>query len=120
LGDVIAMTVSIIDGLVVIGGGLSGAYKYIKDSMFESIRGKMCRLNGEEISKLASKVYDLDDPEELRQFIKGEQRQINIYNSEIEVTYDPQKRIGIALSKIGANKAVSLGAYTFALNQLSR
>jgi predicted NBD/HSP70 family sugar kinase len=120
LGDVIAMTVSIIDGLVVIGGGLSGAYKYIKDSMFESIRGKMKRLNGEEISKLASKVYDLDDKEELRQFLKGEQRQLKIYNSEIEVTYDPQKRIGVALSKIGANKAVSLGAYAFALHQLSR
>ena len=120
LGDVIAMTVSIIDGLVVIGGGLSGAYKYIKDAMFESARGKMQRLNGEEISKLASKVYDLDNPEELKQFIKGEQRQLKIYNSEIEVTYDPQKRIGIALSKIGANKAVSLGAYTFALHQLSR
>ena len=120
LGDVIAMTVSIIDGLVVIGGGLSGAYKYIKDSMFESIRGKMKRLNGEEINKLASKVYDLDDKEELRQFLKGEQRQLKIYNSEIEVTYDPQKRIGVSLSKIGANKAVSLGAYAFALHQLSR
>ena len=120
LGDVIAMTVSIIDGLVVIGGGLAGAYKYIKPAMLESVRGKMQRLNGEEISKLASKVYDLDDKDELRQFLKGEQRQLKIYNSEIEVTYDPQKRIGIALSKIGANKAVSLGAYTFALHQLSR
>jgi hypothetical protein len=66
------------------------------------------------------KVYDLDDKEELRQFLKGEQRQLKIYNSEIEVTYDPQKRIGVALSKIGANKAVSLGAYAFALHQLSR
>ena len=120
LGDVIAMTVSIIDGLVVIGGGLAGAYKYIKPAMLESVRGKMQRLNGEEISKLASKVYDLDDKDELRQFLKGEQRQLKIYNSEIEVTYDPQKRIGVALSKIGANKAVSLGAYAFALHQLSR
>ena len=106
--------------VIVIGGGLAGAYKYIRPAMFETVRGKMHRLNGEQISKLASKVYDLDDPEELRQFIKGEQRQIKIYNSEIEVTYDPQKRIGIALSKIGANKAVSLGAYAFALHQLSR
>ena len=120
LGDTIAMTVSITDGLVVIGGGLSGAYKYMKEAMFEAIRGKMYRVNGEPIDKLASKVYDLDNPEELRLFIKGEQRQIKIYNSEIEVTYDPQKRIGIALSKIGANKAVSLGAYAFALHQLSR
>lgn len=120
LGDTIAMTVSITDGLVVIGGGLSGAYKYMKEAMFETLRGKMYRLNGEAIDKLASKVYDLDNPEELRQFIKGEQRQIKIYNSEIEVTYDPQKRIGVALSKIGASKATSLGAYTFALSQLSR
>ena len=120
LGDTIAMTVSITDGLVVIGGGLSGAYKYMKEAMFETIRGKMSRLNGETISKLASKVYDLDNPEELKLFLKGEQRNIKIYNSEIEVSYDPQKRIGISLSKIGANKAVSLGAYAFALHQLSR
>ena len=114
------MTVSITDGLVVIGGGLAGAYKYMKEAMFEALRGKMYRVSGEAIDKLASKVYDLDNPEELRQFIKGEQRQIKIYNSEIEVTYDPQKRIGVSLSKIGANKAVSLGAYAFALHQLSR
>jgi predicted NBD/HSP70 family sugar kinase len=120
LGEVIAMTVSITDGLVVIGGGLAGAYKYMKDAMFETLHGKMHRLNGEAINKLAFKVYDLDDADQCKQFIKGEQKSIKIYNSEIEVTYDPQKRIGIALSKIGANKAVSLGAYAFALNQLSR
>ena len=120
LGDTIAMTVSITDGLVVIGGGLSGAYKYMKETMFEALRGKMYRISGEPIDKLASKVYDLDNADELRQFLKGEQKFIKIYNSEIEVPYDPQKRIGIALSKIGANKAVSLGAYAFALHQLSR
>lgn len=120
LGEVIATTVSITDGLVVIGGGLAGAYKYIKASMFESLRGKTYRLNGEAIDKLASKVYDLDDQEEFREFIKGEKKYIKIYNSEIEVPYDQQKRIGVGLSKLGANKAVSLGAYAFALNQLSR
>ena len=120
LGDTIAMTVSITDGLVVIGGGLAGAYKYMKGAMFETLRGKMNRLNGESINKLASKVYDLDNPEEVRDFLRGEQRNIKIYNSEIEVSYDPQKRIGVALSKLGANKAVSLGAYAFALHQLSR
>lgn len=120
LGDTIAITASVTDGLVVIGGGLAGAYKYMKEAMFKTLRAKVYRLNGEAIDRLASKVYDLDDPDELKQFLKGEQRSIKIYNSEIEVTYDPQKRIGIALSKIGANKAVSLGAYTFALHQLSR
>ena len=120
LGDTIALTVSITDGLVVIGGGLAGAYKYMKEAMFEVLRGKTHSLTGESFNRLASKVYDLDDPEELKLFLKGEQRNIKIYNSEIEVSYDPQKRIGISISKLGANKSVSLGAYAFALHQLSR
>ena len=120
LGDTIATTVSIIDGLVVIGGGLAGAYKYIKPAMLHTLRSNMHRLSGEPVNKLASKVYDLDDPEELSQFIKGNQESIKIHNSELEVTYDPQKRIGVALSKLGANKSVSLGAYAFAIAQLSR
>ena len=33
-------------------------------------------------------------------------------------TYDPQKRIGVMISKIGASKAISVGAYDFALAQL--
>ena len=80
----------------------------------------MHRLSGEPVEKLASKVYDLDDPEELKLFVRGERESIRIHNSELEVTYDPQKRIGISLSKLGANKAVSLGAYAFAIAQLSR
>lgn len=120
LGDTIATTASIIDGLVVIGGGLAGAYKYIKPAMLRTLRSDMHRISGEPVHKLASKVYDLDNPEELSQFIKGGQECIKIHDSEIEVTYDSQKRIGIALSKLGANKAVSLGAYAFAIAQLSR
>lgn len=120
LGDTIATTISIIDGLVVIGGGLAGAYKYIKPAMLSTLRAKMHRLSGEPVEKLASKVYDLDDPEELKLFVRGERESIRIHNSELEVTYDPQKRIGISLSKLGANKAVSLGAYAFAIAQLSR
>ena len=88
--------------------------------MLHTLRSNMHRLSGEPVNKLASKVYDLDDPEELSQFIKGNQESIKIHNSELEVTYDPQKRIGVALSKLGANKAVSLGAYAFAIAQLSR
>ena len=88
--------------------------------MFETLRGNMHRLDGEPISKLASKVYDLDNPEEMRQFLRGEQKSIKIYNSEIEVTYDPQKRIGVMISKIGASTAISLGAYAFALNEIDK
>ena len=41
-----------------------------------------------------------------------------VYGSDRTVTYDPQKRIGVMISKIGASKAISVGAYDFALAQL--
>ena len=45
---------------------------------------------------------------------------MKIYDSEIEVDFDPQKRIGITVSKMGAGKAIAIGAYAFALDQLDR
>ena len=45
---------------------------------------------------------------------------MKIYGSEIEVDFDPQKRIGLTVSKLGAGKAIAIGAYAFALEQLDR
>jgi glucokinase len=36
------------------------------------------------------------------------------------VAYDPLKRIGIGLSRLGASKAIAVGAYAFALNSLDK
>jgi hypothetical protein len=66
------------------------------------------------------KVYDLDNEAEFEEFARGEQRKLKVYGSEEEVNYDPQKRIGVAISKMGASKAISVGAYTFALDQLDK
>ena len=46
------------------------------------------------------------------------ERELQVYGSDRTVTYDPQKRIGVMISKIGASKAISVGAYDFALAQL--
>ena len=43
---------------------------------------------------------------------------VKVYGTDKTVTYDPQKRIGVMISKIGASKAISVGAYDFALAQL--
>ena len=66
------------------------------------------------------KVYNLDDPEEFEAFARGEARKLKVYGSDDEVVYDPQKRIGIMRSKIGASMAISLGAYAFALSELDK
>lgn len=119
-GDAIATAVTIIDGLVVIGGGITAASKYIMPSLLRTMRGKMHTLAGDELNRVQMKVYNLDDEAEFAQFAKGEQRLLKIFGTDKEVVYDPQKRIGVAISKMGASKAISVGAYTFALDQLDK
>lgn len=119
-GEVILPAANITDGLIVLGGGMTGASKYIKPSLLEVMRSKIRTLDGKELGRIPMKVYDLDNEEELAEFIKGEQQKMKIYDSEIEVDFDPQKRIGVMLSKLGASKAIAIGAYAFALDQLDR
>ena len=119
-GDAMATAVTMTDGLIVIGGGITAARKYIMPALFESLRSKMHTISGEELNRVQMKVYDLDNEAEFAEFAKGDARKIKIYGSDEEVTYDPQKRIGVTISKMGASKAISVGAYTFALDQLDK
>ncbi len=64
------------------------------------------------------RVFDLDNPEEFRQFACGESRPLKVYGTDRTITYDPMKRIGVMISKIGASNAISIGAYAFALSQI--
>lgn len=119
-GDAMASAVTIIDGLIVIGGGITAARKYIMPGLFRSLRGKMHTLSGDELNRVQMKVYDLDNEAEFEEFAHGDARKIKVYGSEEEVVYDPQKRIGVAISKLGASQAIAIGAYSFALNQLDK
>lgn len=117
-GDAMATAVTIIDGLIVIGGGITAARRHIMPSLLRELRGKMHTVSGEELNRVQMKVYDLDDESEFAAFVKGDLQQIKVYGSEHTVAYDPQKRIGVMISKLGASHAISVGAYAFALSQL--
>ena len=119
-GDAMATAVTLVDGLIVIGGGITAARKYIMPALLDELRGKMKTLNGDVLDRVQMKVYDLDNEAEFAEFARGDQRELKVYGSDKTVTYDPQKRIGVAISKMGASKAISVGAYTFALDQLDR
>ena len=119
-GEVMVYAANITDSLIVLGGGMTGAAKYIVPAILKVMRSSIKTFDGKVLGRMLSKVYNLDDKEDLAMFIKGEQSKIKIYGSEIEVDYDPQKRIGIAVSKLGASKAIAIGSYAFALDQLDR
>jgi glucokinase len=117
-GDTIAHAITIVDGLVVIGGGLTGAAKYFVPALMSELNGTIEKLNGDVFRRLQMKAFNLDDENALELFLKRSSQYVNIPGSDKKVIYDSSKRIGVAISKLGASKAIALGAYAFALHSL--
>ena len=117
-GNAMAIAAQLMDGLIVIGGGITASRKYFMPALLDALRGTTRTLSGDTLAKVQMKVYNLDDEDEFAAFAKGSARELKVYGTDKTVTYDPQKRIGVMISKIGASKAISVGAYDFALAQL--
>ena len=119
-GDAMATAVTLIDGVIVIGGGITAAKKYIMPSLLEELRSQMHSIGGEAFDRVQMKVFDLDNEAEFEQFAKGASRDLPVYGTDKVVTYDPMKRIGVIITNIGASTAISLGAYAYALNEVDK
>ncbi|MBR4029529.1 MAG: ROK family protein [Alistipes sp.] len=117
-GDAMATAATLMDGVIVIGGGLAAASKYFMPALLEEMRSKIKTMSGDTLNRVQMSVYNLDDKEEFKQFAKGNSKKIKVYGSDKEVVYDPEKRIGITISDIGASNAVSIGAYLYALDNI--
>ncbi len=119
-GDAMATAVSLLDAIVVIGGGITAAKDYIMPALLEEMRSTIHTVSGEEVRRVQPKIYNLDNEEEFREFAKGKSHPIKVYGTDKYVNYDEEKRIGVAISTIGASKAISLGAYNYALSQIDK
>lgn len=117
-GDAIAAAITIVDGIIVIGGGLSGASKYIVPALVKELNGTTGMMTGECFNRLQMKVFNLDDELQMKEFIQSRNTKVNIPGTNRTVDYDPLKRIGVITSKQGASHSVAMGAYMYALNQL--
>ena len=78
--------------LIVIGGGITAARKYILPSLLAEMRGSLHTFSGETLPRVQMKVYDLDDATQFAAFAQGDSRRIKVYGSDREIVYDPQKR----------------------------
>lgn len=117
-GDAMATAVTLMDGLIVIGGGLSAASKYFMPALIAEMRSRIRTMSGDELNRVQMNVYNLDDEADFKKFASGSSTKIKVYGTDKEVTYDPEKRIGITISDIGASNAVSLGAYLYAIDHI--
>ncbi|MGA9405922.1 MAG: ROK family protein [Bacteroidota bacterium] len=117
-GDAISNVITIIDGLIVIGGGLSGASDLFLPYLVDEMNSNFKNVDGSEFRRLVQKVYNLEREEDLIKFLAGSTKTITVPGSNKTFMYDPDPRIGVAISKIGTSKAISLGAYSYALNHI--
>ncbi len=118
LGDALANILTIIDGVAVIGGGVSGARSLFVPAMLEEMRSKNTAPSGSSYNRLAQRVFNLDDTAELEQFCRGELKEIAVPHSTKVISYDPMSRVGVGFSQIGTSMAISVGAYAYALSKL--
>ncbi len=117
-GDSMAIASQLIDGIIVIGGGITAARHWILPSLLGEMRAEFATLGGDSVNRVQMKVFDLDDAREFEKFAKGNPKTIKVRGTEQTVEYDDMKRIGVIFSKLGASKAISAGAYAFALSKI--
>lgn len=120
-GDGIAQAITLLDGLIVLGGGLCGGKELFMPALLNELNGNdIYDLDGRRKDRLRMKVFNLDDAAGLEAFCASKTKQIPVPGSQRFVEYDPVKRLGIVFSKLGTSKATSIGAYAFALHELDK
>ena len=118
VGDAMGNALTLIDGLAVIGGGVSGAWPLFLPALVGELNSNYTGPKGNQFRRLASAAFNLEDPAQLEKFLKGETREIVVPGGKRKVKYDSLQRIGVGVSRLGTSEAVNIGAYAFALRKL--
>jgi len=115
-GDALANAITLVDGLIVIGGGVSGAYPLFLPTLVKEMNQPFNTLSGDPLERLEVETYNLEDPLQSQPFYKVDALTIEVPFSKQEAIYNRVKKVGVGISRLGASRAVSIGAYAFALH----
>lgn len=115
LADIIANIATVIDGIVVLGGGLSGASQIFLPKVVEHLNKEYPGLDGNKIPRMEISAYNLDEEEGRKAFSNTTGKMIKVPFSDKEVWYDSSKKIGVTTTKLGTSSAVCIGAYAYAM-----
>lgn len=115
-----ADAITLIDGLVVIGGGLSGAADLFLPHFTAEMNRCFTTLEGTQLDRMEVKAFNLNDDKNRIAFYAADFKQIPIPRSNKTMAYNVSKKIGIGISVLNTSEAVALGAYSFALQKLDQ
>ncbi len=117
-GSAIASALNIVDGLVVIGGGLSGASRYILPALVGELRSTLSMFSGESFPCVQTEVYNWEDESERTKFLASHEQEVFIPRTSVKVPYNSSKRIAVMCSKEDASCSIMRGAYAYALQRI--
>jgi len=119
-GDILANSITLLDGIIVIGGGLSGAYKVFLQRLVDEMNASYTSFDGHSFPRLEITALNLENPAELDKFLENQSHSIKVPFSNRTVNYNPARYTGVGISRLGTSKAVSVGAYAYALAELNK
>jgi len=117
-GDAMAQALTLVDGLAVIGGGISAAAPLFLPALVKELNGTYIDSRGRKFPRLASVAYNLEDAAQRLRFVRGNVRTIGVPGARARLKYDSERRVGVGLSRLGTSEAIAIGACAFALHSL--
>lgn len=118
LGDTVANLFTLLDGIIVIGGGITGAHDLYMPAVMEELNSNFAPSDSGKLPRLVQKIFNLDDATDQLNFYKDYSTEIPVHGTNKRIKYDPIPRLAIATSRIGGSEAIALGAYAFALKNI--
>ena len=118
LGNVICDVVTLIDGIVVLGGGITAGWDLFGDHVMNEINRKFEDFRGNKNPRLSIKLYDFTDKKQFKAFLDGEQKTLVIPGTDKTISFDAEPRVGLGVSRLGASRSIMLGAYDYAVSNL--
>ena len=109
-GDAIAFVTTLVDALVVVGGGIAAAHRLFLPSLVAEMNSRSTTPAGEPFRRLVQVVFNIEDPEQMEAFLRGRTINLTVPGSRRTVSFDALQRTGIGISRLGTSQAVAIGA----------
>lgn len=117
-GDALAHALTLLDGVAVLGGGLSGAADLFMPALLAEVNGQLQSLDGRRFPRLEFQVHDWDSDGDRAAFLASRTVLLPVPGTDRQVPYEPVKRTVVGISRLGTSRATALGAWAFALRAL--
>jgi glucokinase len=113
--EALANAITMIDGAVVIGGGIAGSSSLLLPQILKHLNSNIENRKRKKFSRIVSKAFSFEEEKSKQEFYNTATKKVKIPFSSRKIEFVDDKRIPVCISRLGTNNATMLGAYAVAL-----